>query len=103
LHINVAEGSHRIGRPRANRPPRLDTVLINRRQTYTDLYLPLSAGELALVEAIDALEQSGVIAGDVPTLEVTGGCSSNSGRTTRSCSTRQRADVASRPAPPGMV
>jgi SAM-dependent methyltransferase len=39
-------------------------VLINRRHTYTDLYLPVSPGELALVNAIDGARTSGQIAAE---------------------------------------
>jgi hypothetical protein len=35
-------------------PPGAVAVLINRNHTYTDLYLPLNAREVALWEAIDA-------------------------------------------------
>jgi hypothetical protein len=45
-------------------PPGAAAVLINPRHTYTDLYLPLNAGELALVEAIDGVRTIGAIAGD---------------------------------------
>jgi SAM-dependent methyltransferase len=45
-------------------PPGAAAVLINRRHTYTDLYLPLTAEELALVASIDGVRTIGAIAGD---------------------------------------
>jgi hypothetical protein len=45
-------------------PPGAAAVLINRRHTYTDLYLPVSANELELIEAIDGVRTIGEIAGN---------------------------------------
>jgi hypothetical protein len=45
-------------------PPGAAAVLINRTHTYTDLYLPISARDLALVEAIDGVRTIRAIAAD---------------------------------------
>jgi SAM-dependent methyltransferase len=45
-----------------NAPPGAAAVLINPRHTYTDLYLPVTAGELAVVEGIDGIRSIGELA-----------------------------------------
>jgi hypothetical protein len=78
-------------------------VLINRRHTYTDLYLPVTAAELTMVEAIDGTRSIGAIAGD--RADDRGGARlfERLWSYDQVVFDASRADPASRPAPPGTV
>jgi SAM-dependent methyltransferase len=49
-------------------PPGAAAVLINPKHTYTDIYLPVGAQELALIEAIDGVRTIGEIAATIGNL-----------------------------------